>query len=175
MDEPDGRPTSRRASAESSVLGWVLIVTSILAFAGGRAGFLTIAIATHALVGYVLGARFFGRPGAGMGGAVLADLDLLFPAAWGVPLVHRGITHTLLAAGIVVAVAATRGSSVAGAVGSGYASHLLIDATTPKGVPLAYPLSSESFAVPVGGHSLPVTVLLWGVCLAVLWRSRSAD
>lgn len=148
-------------------------MTSILAFTCERAGFLAVAIATHAIVGYVLGARFFGQPRAGTVGAVVTDVDLLFPAAWGAPLVHRGITHTLLAAGIVVAIAAIRSNSVAGAVGSGYASHLLIDATTPKGVPLAYPLSSGSFAVPLGGHSPPVTVFLWGLCFAVLWRQRS--
>lgn len=140
-----------------------------------HAGFLVAAVCTHAVVGYTLGASLFGAPRAGLVGGVVADVDLLFPAAWGAPFVHRGITHTALAAGVAVALAASRGRRTAGAVGAGYASQLLIDATTPKGIPLAYPLSVGSVGVPLGGHSPAVTAVLWACCLALLWHRRRAS
>lgn len=136
---------------------------------GGYRTFLVIAIATHAVVGYTLGAVLFDAPRAGALGGVLPDADFLFPAAWEWPLVHRGITHTALALGLSVAIAARWGRPIAGGVGAGYLPHLLVDATTPKGVPFAYPLWSESVFVPLRGHSTAATVLLWLGCLAVLW------
>lgn len=138
----------------------------------GHAGFLAVALATHALVGYTLGAVLFDAPRAGLVGGVVADADFLFPAALGFPFVHRGLTHTALALGVAVAVAYRWDGRVAGAVGVGYASQLLIDVTTPMGIPVAYPLSAESVVVPLNAHSATATVLLWAGCLLALWHER---
>lgn len=129
--------------------------------------FLAVAVATHGLLGYTLGEVLFGAPRAGLVGGVAADVDLLVPSAWG-PLAHRGLTHSALAAGLAVAVAASRSRAVAGGVGVGYASQLLVDATTPRGIPLAAPLWPTHVAVASGGHSPEVTALLWACSLAVL-------
>lgn len=141
----------------------------VFASPGGQAGFLATALLTHALVGYALGSALFDAPAAGAIGGVAADVDLLFPAAWGPPLAHRGITHSALAAGVAVAVAAHYGRAAAGGVGVGYASQLFVDATTPRGIPVAAPFSFEDVGVALGGHSGEATVLLWVCSLAVLW------
>lgn len=149
--------------------------------------FLAIAIATHAIVGYVLGEALFGRPKTGVAGALAADLDFLFPAALGWPFVHRGLTHSILV--FVVATAAVvawsrvagRGSGEAthraagGAFAVAYLSHLLIDATTPTGVPLLYPLSAHGFYADLTttGHSPLPTVFLWIVCIGLLYREAT--
>lgn|GEM_PF-509794 len=139
-------------------------------FPGGHAGLLVSALATHALVGYTLGRVAVGRPWAGVLGGVVADLDLLVPAAWGWPLAHRGITHTglaaLVAVGVVVAV--TRRRDLATAVGLGYASQLLLDATTPLGVALWYPLTRTAVTIPGNAHAPVPTLVLWVACVAVL-------
>lgn len=108
---------------------------------------------------------------SGVGG-VLADVDLLFPAAWEAPLIHRGMTPTVLAAGIAVAAAAARSRRIGGAVGVGYVTQLAIDATTPTGIPVAYPLSMDHAVIPLHGHSPAATVLLWTGCAALLWLRR---
>lgn len=140
---------------------------------GDHALFLWTAVATHALVGYTLGALLVDEPVWGLFGGVAADVDLLFPLALEWPLVHRGVTHTALAA-VVLATLTSRWRRRAGvAVGVGYASQLALDATTPAGVPLFYPLSVARVGVDLGGHSRIATVLLWSGCLAVLyWRRR---
>ncbi|RDI71433.1 metal-dependent hydrolase [Halopelagius longus] len=152
-------------------------------------GYLATAVATHALVGYTLGTLAFDAPRAGVLGGVVADVDLFFPLAWEFPLTHRGLTHTGLAVGAALAVAAVRSRAAAGgvgvdetqsvssarrtmSVGVGYASHLLIDSTTPMGVPLFYPLSTARVGVQMGGHSGPATAALWLCCLAALWTRR---
>lgn len=141
--------------------------------------FLVAAVTTHALLGYTLGSFAFDAPRAGLLGGVAADVDLLLPLAWGFPLTHRGLTHTALAAGVAVAVAAVRSRSAAEGVAVGYVSHLLVDSTTPMGVPLLYPLSSVYVGVPLGGHSDPATILLWACCLAALryrtWLPSAGD
>ncbi|WP_177213266.1 metal-dependent hydrolase [Halopelagius inordinatus] len=138
--------------------------------------YLVVAVATHALVGYTLGSVAFDAPRAGLLGGVVADIDLILPLAWTFPLTHRGITHTALAACVAVAVAATLSRAAAKGVAVGYVSHVLVDSTTPMGVPVAYPVSATyvGFDTPFGGHSDPVTVVLWGCCLAVLWHRRRA-
>lgn len=141
------------------------------AYPGGHAVFLAVALATHAIVGYALGAALFDRPRAGLVGGVLADVDFLFPAALGAPFVHRGITHTALAALLTVALVAAVSRRAGWALGAGYASHLLIDATTPMAIPLLYPLSAQHVGVTLDGHSPAATAALWA-CSAglVLWR-----
>jgi len=146
-------------------------VTLFHSLPGGHATFLAVALFTHAFVGYALG-YLFDAPRAGLAGGVLADADLLLPAAWGFPLVHRGVTHTLLALAVVAAVvAAVAGRRPAVGLGVGYASQLAIDATTPMGVPLLYPLTDEFHGVVLGGHSAPATFALWAACLGLLWRA----
>ncbi|MFC7116135.1 metal-dependent hydrolase [Natronoarchaeum sp. GCM10025703] len=143
----------------------------------GRVIFLTGAIATHAVVGYVLGAILADRPYVGAVGGVVPDIDFLFPAAFEWPFVHRGVTHTLLVATIATALIAVRHRATGTAFGAGYVSHLLIDATTPQGVPFLYPGLSESFffALPPGGHSTVGTVILWSGALSLLYVDASGD
>jgi inner membrane protein len=139
---------------------------------GDHAAFLWMAVATHALVGYTLGKVLLDESAWGLLGGVAADVDLLFPLAWQPPLVHRGITHTALAA-VLLAVLAARWRRSAGlAVGTAYASHLAIDATTPAGVALFYPLSTVRVDLALGGHSGTATVLLWIACLTALYWHR---
>lgn len=59
-----------------------------------------------------------------------------------------------------------------GAVGVGYAAHLAVDATTPKGVPVLSSVSDASHGVVLSGHSPSATALLWACCLSVLWLDR---
>lgn len=144
-------------------------------YPGGHTGFLAVALATHALVGYALGTVLFARPRAGLVGGVVADVDLLVPASAGHPWVHRSLTHSALALGVAVAVGATWDRKTAGAVAAGYLSHLCIDATTPMGIPLLWPLAPDYLGVnlPLSGHGLPATALLWVCSLGLLaWDRR---
>ena len=133
--------------------------------------FLAVAIATHALVGYTLGQYLFDRPWIGMVGGVAADVDFLFPAMLEWPFVHRGITHTLVVGLIATALVASRYRAGGMAFGTGYATHLLIDTTTPKGAPHFYPLIESSYYLDLGttGHSPVPTLLIWTCCLGLLW------
>lgn len=142
-----------------------------------QAAFLSIAIATHAVVGYTLGAALFNRPIAGLAAGVAPDVDFLFPAALGWPFVHRGITHTLLVGGLAAGVVAYRARQTALAVAAAYGSHLLIDTTTPKGVPFLSPLVETAYHLNLGtaGHSLVPTVALWACCLSVLRLRRDSE
>jgi inner membrane protein len=143
-------------------------------YPGDYAGLLAIAVSTHALIGYVIGSVVFDAPRAGVVGAVAADADLVFSAAWEWPLVHRGPTHSLAAAALAagLAFAITRDGQITGAVGVGYLSQLLVDATTPTGIPVAWPLSREIFHLPLNGHAGAETVATWAVCLGVLAVQR---
>lgn len=143
-------------------------------YPGGHTGFLVVAIATHAVVGYALGAVAFDRPGAGLVGGVVADVDLLVPASAGAPFVHRGLTHGVFALAVATAVGLSLGRATAGAVALGYGSQLLIDATTPMGIPLLSPLLGTHFGLEtvVSGHSVPATLALWVVSLALLLLDR---
>ncbi len=141
-----------------------------------QVAFLTVAIATHAVVGYTLGAALFDRPIAGLAAGVAPDVDFLFPAALGWPFVHRGITHTLFVGGLTAGVVAYRDRRTALAVAAAYGSHLLIDTTTPKGVPFLSPLVSTAYHLDLGttGHSLAPTIALWVCCLTVLRLRRDS-
>jgi len=152
---------------------------------------LATAVATHALVGAALGALLFDRPAVGAVAGLAADADFLFPAALGPPFVHRGISHSLpalaaLAGGAAVvryAVAAPGSRREAGATAAGatvaaaYGSHLLIDVTTPKGIPPLSPFSNRvvHLALPTTGHSPVPTLALWAACLWALSRSGAVD
>jgi inner membrane protein len=143
----------------------------VSSYPGGYAGLVAVALATHAVVGYTLGALLFDRPLVGAAGALAADVDLLLPDGLGWPLVHRGVTHTLLAGGISTAAVLSRGRRTASAFAVGYASQLLVDTTTPKGVPWLYPLTDTNVYVdlPTTGHSPVPTLALWACCLGLLW------
>lgn len=142
------------------------------AYPGGLVGFAVAAALTHALLGYTLGHVLFGRPRAGVVGGLLADSDLVLSVFLGGPFAHRGVTHSALAAGLEAALAARSDRRVGGAVGAGYLSHLAVDATTPMGIMLAYPLSTASASVVLSGHAPPATAALWGVCLVTLLAAR---
>ncbi|WP_229120921.1 metal-dependent hydrolase [Halapricum desulfuricans] len=142
-----------------------------------QAAFLTVAIATHAVVGYTLGTALFDRPVAGLAAGVAPDVDFLFPAALGWPFIHRGITHTLFVGGLTAGVVAYRDRRTALAVAAAYGSHLLLDTTTPKGVPFLSPLVETAYHFDPGttGHSLVPTVALWMCCLGVLRLRRDSE
>jgi len=136
---------------------------------------LAMAIGVHAVVGFALGAALFDRPWAGAIAAIVADVDLFFPGPDGTPFGHRGVTHSGLALGIAVAIALYWGRNVAGAVAVGYASQLTIDASTPKGIPIAYPLSAENVGIPGNLHgSVQTVVLLVGCAIVLAWTYRDA-
>ena len=139
--------------------------------------FLLIAVATHGLVGLALG-FVVDRPVAGLLAGLAPDADFLFPAVLGWPFVHRGVTHAAVALLVVVGVAVvTADRRTVGALAAAYGSHLLIDVTTPKGIPLAYPVLNERlyFDAGVHGHAPELTLLFWLVGLAVvLKRVRSS-
>lgn len=140
-------------------------------YPGGYAGLVAVALATHALIGYTLGALLFDRPLAGTVGALAADADFLLPAGLGWPFVHRGITHTLPVAALAVAAALAVDRRLGAAFGVGYVSHLVVDTTTPTGVPWLYPLTDTSFYLDLvtTGHSPLPTVGFWVGCLGLLW------
>lgn len=65
-------------------------------------------------------------------------------------LSHRGLTHTaLFALGVSLLSLFLAPPLIAWAICGGYASHLLADAVTRRGIPLWWPLSKRSF------HALP--------------------
>lgn len=142
------------------------------AYPGGHVGFGIAAVLTHAVLGYTLGALVFDRPAAGVLGGVAPDCDHLLHAVVGPPFVHRGVTHSFLAVGVVVAVATRYDRGIAGALGVGHLSHVLLDATTPMGVMLAYPLSTSNVAVVLHGHSPRVAAVVVGCCLIALGHHR---
>lgn len=144
----------------------------------GRALFLALAFTTHGIVGYALVARFTDAdPKLGFVLALVPDVDFLFPVTWGVPFVHRGITHTLVFASTVVAVAYLSRSRREVTLASGLAlgSHLLIDSLSPMGVPLLFPLEIVVSAdLPI--HGPAGTVVLWTVAIGLLaWRTDDVE
>ncbi|WP_254530428.1 metal-dependent hydrolase [Natrinema gelatinilyticum] len=140
----------------------------------GRVLFLGGAFLTHAFVGYALVRGFTDAdPRIGVVFGLLPDADFLFPAAWGWPLVHRGLTHTPLFVLTVVAgsYAISRFRETAVAVGLAIGSHVLIDSLSPKGIVWLFPFETTwSPGLPV--HSPTGTILLWAVSIGILgWRT----
>jgi len=145
------------------------------------------AVLTHALVGYTLVSLLdTSSPLAGLVGAVLPDIDLLFAPAWSFPFVHRGLTHTPLCGAIVTGsiwlgakwssgqqsrpIRGGRGLPTALLVG--YGSHLLLDSLTVSGVPWLYPMSTVRLGVAAEIHGLEASLLLWLCCTVILVRRR---
>ncbi|WP_222918910.1 metal-dependent hydrolase [Natrinema sp. SYSU A 869] len=148
---------------------------------GGRILFLTVAFATHAAVGIALARGFTGvgpRTGAWMGivFALLPDADFLFPADWGWPFVHRGITHSPLFALVVVAgvyavavgtAGVRRARATALAAALAISSHLLIDALSPMGIQWLFPVRT-TWSPGLDVHGVIATTVLWSVSLGIL-------
>ncbi|WP_339105641.1 metal-dependent hydrolase [Haloterrigena salinisoli] len=142
-----------------------------------RVLFLTGAFATHAVVGYALVRGFSDAdPRLGVVLGLLPDADFLFPAAWGWPLVHRGLTHTPLFAVAVVAgaYAIRRDRTVALAVGLGIGSHLAIDSLSSKGIDWLFPFAATAGpGVPI--HGPTATAALWTASIGLLaWRAEGS-
>jgi inner membrane protein len=132
--------------------------------------FIPIAIATHGVVGLVLGI-LFDRPVVGLAAGLAPDADFLFPAVLGWPFVHRGLTHAGIALIAVAALAAALSDSrTVGAATAAYGSHLVIDLISSIGIPLLYPILDERLYldVVVGGHAPETTVVCWLVGVAVV-------
>ncbi|WP_336036963.1 metal-dependent hydrolase [Halobacterium yunchengense] len=132
-----------------------------------RSGHYGVALLAYAPVLYVLAAA--GRVAtAAVGLALVVSLTTLPDADHELPLVdHRGVTHTLLFAGLVggavgggvwlagdagvlaFASAATAQLAVAAAALAAFAvlAHLLADALTPSGVALFWPVSSRRYSL----------------------------
>jgi len=112
---------------------------------GDHAAFLWMAVATHALVGYTLGKVLLDESAWG-GCWVASPPTSTCSSHW--PGSRRSSTAGLPTPRwrpFSLAVLAARWRRSAGlAVGTAYASHLAIDATTPAGVALFYP--SRPFA-----------------------------
>lgn len=138
----------------------------------GHLSFLIIAVLTHGIVGYALVRAFTDvNPTLGFSLGIVPDVDLFFPAAWGAPFVHRGITHTAL---FVIAIVATAGlwrsqKRLELASGLAVSSHLVIDSWSPMGVPWLFPFGiGVSGGLPVHG---PVgTLVLWTLSAGLLVR-----
>lgn len=136
---------------------------------------LIIAVLTHGIVGYALVRAFTDvNPTLGFILGIVPDLDFIFPAVWGAPFVHRGITHTALFIIAIMAVVGLWRSEKRLELASGLAvsSHLVIDSWSPMGVPWLFP-----FGIGVSGD-LPVhgpvgTLVLWTLSAGLLvWRGR---
>jgi inner membrane protein len=142
-----------------------------------------------------------GVPLALVAGAVLAGLGGLAPdvdragssvarslgppsrmAAWVVQrgLGHRGPLHSLAAVLLVFVLGEAAGAgagttNVGAALAFGWASHLLLDALTPAGVPLLWPLPAR-LRLPPGvttGGLLEQVVVALGLLLCLAWASGS--
>jgi inner membrane protein len=142
----------------------------------GRILFLTVAFATHAVVGLALVRGFTAvdpRTGAwmGVGFGLLPDADFLFPAALEWPFVHRGITHSPLFVLAVVAgvYAIRRTRAIALAVTFAMGSHLLIDSLSPKGIQWLFPIQA-TWSPGLDVHGVIATTLLWSLSLGLLAR-----
>nr|WP_074854632.1 metal-dependent hydrolase [Natrinema salifodinae] len=150
----------------------------------GRASFLAVAFATHAVVGYALVRGFTDvDPRAGLVLGVVPDADFCFPANWGWPFVHRGATHTpLFALSVVAGLYAIgrfhdrnrdRSRSIALAAGLAIGSHLAIDSLSPKGIPWLFPFET-SWSPGIAVHGMTATGLLWAASIAlVAWRGAT--
>lgn len=136
------------------------------------------AVFTHVVVGFVLSSLYTRSNSiAGVVGAILPDIDLLFSPAWQFPLVHRGLTHTPLLGVTVVGVSLAIGKrySVALGVGIGYLSHLLIDSFTQSGVMWLYPFVTAHQMFDAHIHAPRQTALIWLLTLAIWLRYRNRE
>ncbi|AHG01495.1 metal-dependent hydrolase (plasmid) [Halostagnicola larsenii XH-48] len=137
---------------------------------GERVVFLSIAFATHALVGYAL-VRGFTDADARIGlvFGLVPDGDFLFPATWGWPFVHRGLTHTpVFALTIVIVVyALRRDRSITLAVALAIGSHLAIDSLSSKGIDWVFPLA-ETAGPGLSVHGPVATIVLWTASIGLL-------
>lgn len=154
---------------------WGQLLLPAASVDAARIAYLLAAFATHAVVGTALVATLLEvRPSVGAAAGLAPDLDFLFPQEWGFPFVHRGLTHSpaALTAVLLAGYALDADEDLLAAVGVAYLSHLVIDSLTPKGVLWLYPQSTTGFGFDLGGHSPPVTLVLWTAC-GVVYARRS--
>lgn len=140
--------------------------------------YVVVAVLTHAVVGISLtDAARRSNPVAGLVGAVLPDIDLLFPPGWPFPFVHRGLTHTPFLAGVVVGVLllAWPDRRVPVGVAIGYCSHLLIDTFTAEGIMWLFPGLTRSYGIDLHAHGTEGTIVLWTFALSTLLLDRRHD
>ncbi|ELY96796.1 metal-dependent hydrolase [Natrialba taiwanensis] len=138
----------------------------------GRVLFLLSAFATHSFIGYALvrGCTDV-DPRLGLVLGLLPDSDFLFPADWGWPFVHRGLTHTpLFAIGLLAGLyLVNRNRSVTLAGGLAIGSHLAIDSLSPMGIRWLFPLKTTwNPSLGLAVHSPTATALLWMAALGLL-------
>lgn len=146
------------------------------------------AVLTHAMIGYtIVSAMREPAPIAGVVGAILPDVDLLFAPAWSFPLVHRGVTHTPLCGAVIVVCvgiwqysrSSPRLSSLylfsplPKAVTLGYGSHLIVDSFTASGVPWLYPITAVGYGIDAGIHGVEASLILWLACTFHVVRQRT--
>jgi inner membrane protein len=140
-------------------------------------------IYTHAVVGLGLARMCSVRPMPWAYWAlaailpILPDLDVFSSAAYGAPLGHRGITHSLalaVAVGMLAGLATFRYFRVkwwllCSLLAAIIASHGLLDAMTKggEGIPFFWPLASRL------GNWGPIPVSDLGCNLSDLWQSRA--
>lgn len=140
-------------------------------------------IYTHAVVGLGLARLGTARPmpwaywGLAAFLPIIPDFDALSNAAYGDPLGHRGITHSLafalvlgvLAAGVTFRYFRTKWWLLSGLFFAIIASHGLLDALTKGGrkVPLFWPLAGQY------GNWGPIPVSDLSCDLSDLWYSRA--
>ena len=101
--------------------------------------------------------------------AAVPDIDVflftfVLPGASAPVFAHRGITHSLLAAAVVVALFAPLGQWRAAALG--YGSHLAADCLTGR-VMLLAPATTDAYGVAFGWYA--ATALLGAVAIAVVF------
>lgn len=107
--------------------------------------------------------------------ALVPDFDVNFNFLY--PFVHRGIMHSLLAAGIftVLVYTYTEDRFSAESCLIGYLSHLAIDNLTPSGVPLLFPLS-KTFSVSLTyASSLKFNSAIIGFSLALTLVKKNRE
>jgi len=82
-------------------------------------------------------------------GAILPDIDVegatitrYLPK---IPVEHRTITHSILALVVVAFFANIVSTQFGVGMAMGYLSHLVLDAMTPTGIPLLYPLNKKRY------------------------------
>lgn len=149
--------------------------------------YVLFAVLTHAAIGYTLvSIATDSAPLAGVAGAVVPDIDLLFAPGWPFPFVHRGLTHTPLFAVVVVGAVVAwerygseptgrspfEGHRIGAAVTLGYGSHLVVDSLTASGVPWLYPLSTAGYGVVASIHAVEHGLVIWSVLGTVLLLHR---
>lgn len=145
---------------------------------------------THALAGVLIGAAIAngasievaaGVVCAAAVGALIPDLDhpqaalsqRIGPA--GLPfrlLGHRGVTHSGIAAALVLLIAGMVPSPYAMAAALGYCSHIILDGLTISGVPLFWPVSKRFRLAGIRTGSFSERLFAWSMVAGLVFMYR---